>query len=160
MLSVALLCVGKLSESHWNQAAAEYCKRLKAYCKLEVIEIAEQRLPSKPTQGDITAVLQREAAAIHAKIPQGAAVITLCIEGKTMDSQTFAHKLDTMMTGGISKICFIIGGSFGIAQQLKELSALRLSMSPMTFPHQLARVMLLEQFYRAMNLLDGGKYHK
>lgn len=160
MLSVRLLCIGKLGEKFWAQACAEYEKRLAAYCKLEIIELPEQRLPQMPSAGEITAALSKEAALIAAKVPQGAALIALCIEGQTMSSEALSDRIGTMAAHGTSKICMIIGGSCGLDGTLKESAALRLSMSPMTFPHHLARVMALEQLYRALNLLAGGKYHK
>ncbi len=160
MLSVKIICVGKLGEKFWAQAVAEYEKRLSAYCKLEITELTEQRLPQAPAPGEIKTALEREADAICAKIPQGAAVIALCIEGKPMSSEAFAEKLGGMMVSGTSKICLLIGGSCGLSETLKQQAQVRLSMSPMTFPHHLARVMVLEQLYRALNILDGGKYHK
>ncbi len=160
MLSVKILCVGKLGEKFWAQAVAEYEKRLSAYCKLEIIELPEQRLPQNPSQGEIAAMLAKEADAIRAKIPAGAAVIALCIEGGELESRAFADRIGDMTTRGISKLCFLIGGSCGLDESLKREAGMRLSMSPMTFPHHLARVMLLEQIYRALNILSGGKYHK
>ena len=160
MLAVRLICVGKLGEKFWNDACAEYEKRLGAYCKLEIVELAEQRLPQKPSQGEIAAALKKESAAIAAKIPQGAAVAALCVEGKTLSSEQFADYLGRLTVSGTSRLCLLIGGSCGIDEALKARADLRLSMSPMTFPHHLARVMVLEQSYRALNILSGGKYHK
>lgn len=160
MLSVRLICVGKLGEKFWTDAVREYEKRLSAYCRLEIIELPEQRLPQSPSPGEIAAALAREAQAITAKIPSGAQVIALCIEGKTLSSEAFADKLSEMTTHGVSRLCLLIGGSCGMDSALKARAALRLSMSPMTFPHHLARVMVLEQLYRALNILAGGKYHK
>ena len=160
MLSVKLICVGKLGEKFWADAVREYEKRLSAYCKLEIAELPEQRLPQTPSAGEIAAALAKESAAIRAKIPQGAAGIALCVEGKTLSSEAFADKLGTMAAHGVSRLCLLIGGSCGLDEALKQDAALRLSMSPMTFPHHLARVMVLEQLYRALNILAGGKYHK
>ncbi|WP_087066534.1 23S rRNA (pseudouridine(1915)-N(3))-methyltransferase RlmH [Intestinibacillus massiliensis] len=160
MLSVKLICVGKLGEKFWADAVREYEKRLSAYCKLEIAELPEQRLPQTPSAGEIAAALAKESAAIRAKIPQGASVIALCVEGKTLSSEAFADKLGTMAAHGVSRLCLLIGGSCGLDEALKQDAALRLSMSPMTFPHHLARVMVLEQLYRALNILAGGKYHK
>lgn len=160
MLSVRLICVGKLGERFWKDAAAEYAKRLSGYCKLEVIEIPEQRLPDAPADKQIETALSREAAQISAKIPQGAAVVAMCIEGETMPSQRFAAVLDRWMQQGTSRIAILIGGSCGLDVALKAQAKLRLSMSPMTFPHHLARIMVLEQLYRAFNIQSGGKYHK
>ena len=160
MLSVRLICVGKLKEAFYRQACAEYEKRLKGYCKMEILELTEQRLPEKPSQAELAAALQKEAAAITAKIPSGAMVIAMCIEGKPMSSEAFADVLTARMNSGVSQICVLIGGSCGLDEEIKRRAALRLSMSPMTFPHHLARVMVLEQLYRALNIASGGKYHK
>lgn len=160
MLSVRLICVGKLGEKFWADAVKEYAKRLGAYCKLEIIELPEQRLPQEPSAGEIAQALDREAALIEAKIPQGAAVVALCVEGKAMSSEQFADYLGKLTVSGTSRVCLLIGGSCGMAERIKQRAALRLSISPMTFPHHLARVMVLEQVYRALNIAAGGKYHK
>lgn len=160
MLSVRLICVGKLKEKFYREACAEYEKRLKGYCRLEIIELAEQRLPERPSQAQIDAALAKEADAIRAKIPQGSAVIAMCIEGGELSSEQFAQKLSGWMGSGNSHISVLIGGSCGLDEALKRSAQLRLSMSPMTFPHHLARVMVLEQLYRALNIAAGGKYHK
>ena len=160
MLSVRLLCIGKLGEKFWSDAVREYEKRLSGYCKLEIIELPEQRLPQSPSAGETRAALAREADAVRAKIPQGSSVVALCIEGQELSSEAFADKLGTMTAHGVSKLCLLLGGSCGLDESLKREAALRLSMSPMTFPHHLARVMVLEQLYRALNILAGGKYHK
>ncbi len=160
MLSVRLICVGKLKEKFYREACAEYEKRLKGYCRLEIIELSEQRLPDRPSEAEIAAALHKEAAAIEGKIPSGAMVIAMCIEGKELSSEQFADVLTARMNSGVSQLCVVIGGSFGLDEQFKRRAALRLSMSPMTFPHHLARVMVLEQLYRALNIASGGKYHK
>ena len=160
MLHVRLICVGKLKEKFYREACAEYEKRLKGYCKLEIIELAEQRLPDSPSQAQIDAALAKEAEAIRAKIPAGSAVVAMCIEGDTLSSEQFADKLSKWMGSGVSHISVLIGGSCGLDESLKKSAQLRLSMSPMTFPHHLARVMVLEQLYRALNIASGGKYHK
>lgn len=160
MLHVRLICVGKLKEKFYREACAEYEKRLKGYCKLEIIELTEQRLPDSPSQAQIDAALAKEAEAIRAKIPAGSAVVAMCIEGDTLSSEQFADKLSKWMGSGVSHISVLIGGSCGLDESLKKSAQLRLSMSPMTFPHHLARVMVLEQLYRALNIASGGKYHK
>lgn len=160
MLGVRLICVGKLGEKFWKDAVREYEKRLAGYCKLEIVELPEQRLPDHPSEGQVEAALRKESEMIRAKIPQGAAVIAMCIEGKPMSSEQLAGMLSEMALGGISRIVFLIGGSCGLDATLKREARLRLSMSPMTFPHHLARVMVLEQVYRALNIQAGGKYHK
>ena len=117
-------------------------------------------MPDRPSAGQNAAALQKEAEAIRAKIPQGAAVIAMCIEGKTMSSEALADTLADMALSGTSRIAVLIGGSYGLDAALKKEARLRLSMSPMTFPHHLARIMVLEQIYRALNIQAGGKYHK
>ena len=160
MLGVRLICVGKLGEKFWAQAVKEYEKRLGAYCKLEIIELPEQRLPQTPSEGEIAQALDREAALIESRIWPGAAVIAMCVEGKPMSSEQLADYFSRLTVSGTSKICLLIGGSCGLSERVKQRAALRLSMSPMTFPHHLARVMVLEQVYRALNIAAGGKYHK
>lgn len=160
MLNVRLICVGKLKEKFYREACAEYEKRLKGYCRLEILELTEQRLPERPSQAQIDAALLKEAEAIRAKIPSGSRVIAMCIEGKELSSEQLADRLDSWMSSGTSQICVLIGGSCGLDAALKQSAQLRLSMSPMTFPHHLARVMVLEQLYRALNIAAGGKYHK
>ena len=160
MLRVTVLCVGKLKEAFWRQASAEYEKRMGSFCRLSVIEIEEERLPDSPSQAQIDQGLQNEGRRLLAKVPDGAAVITLCIEGKMLTSPQLAERIEELALRGHSDIVLIIGSSHGLAPAVKEASSLRLSMSGMTFPHQLARVMLLEQLYRAFQINAGGKYHK
>ena len=160
MLGVRLICVGKLGEKFWAHAVKEYEKRLGGYCKLEIIELPEQRLPQTPSEGEIAQALDREAALIESKIWPGAAVIAMCVEGKPMSSEQLADYFSRLTVSGTSRICLLIGGSCGQSEKIKQKAALRLSMSPMTFPHHLARVMVLEQVYRALNIAAGGKYHK
>lgn len=160
MLHVRLICVGKLKEKFYREACAEYEKRLKGYCKLEILELTEQRLPEQPSQAQVAAALAKEADAIRAKIPSGSMTVAMCIEGKAWSSEQFADRLDSWMGRGTSHVNILIGGSCGLDENLKQSAQLRLSMSPMTFPHHLARVMVLEQLYRALNIAAGGKYHK
>ena len=147
MLSVRLICVGKLGEKFWADAVKEYTKRLGAYCKLEIIELPEQRLPQTPSEGEIAQALEKEAALIESKLLPGASVIAMCVEGKPMSSEQLADYFGKLTVSGTSKICVLIGGSCGLSERVKKKAALRLSMSPMTFPHHLARVMVLEQIY-------------
>ena len=160
MQRVTILCVGKLKEKFYMEAVSEYTKRLSRHCKLEIVELPEQRLGDNPTQGEIDAALEREAAAIREKLPRGGAVVAMCIEGKLMDSVALSKKLMQFGLEGKSQLTFLIGGSVGLHPALKEQADLRLSMSPMTFPHHLARVMLLEQIYRGSQIIEGSKYHK
>lgn len=160
MQKVSIICVGKMKEKFYMDAAAEYVKRLGRHCKIEIIELPEQRLGDTPSQGEVEAALQREAAAVAEKIPRGSAVIALCIEGKLLSSEALAQRLSAFAIEGKSQLTFLIGGSVGLHPSLKNRADLRLSMSPMTFPHHLARVMLLEQIYRGYQILEGSKYHK
>ena len=160
MLNVTVLCVGKLKEAYWRDACAEYAKRLSAFCRFQVVELEENRLSDKPSAAQIEAALNAEGKQMLAKIPSGASVFALCIEGKTYSSPQLSDLLEKTAVGGHSHIVFCIGSSFGLSPEVKNRADCRLSMSPMTFPHQLMRVILCEQLYRAMNILGGGKYHK
>ena len=160
MQKVTILCVGKLKEKFYTDAAAEYVKRLSRFCKLEIIELSEERLPEDPSQAQIDAALAREADAIRAKLPSSAAIIAMCVEGKTMSSEALAQLMENTASQGQSHLVFLIGGSFGMHPSVKALASYRLSMSPMTFPHHLARVMLLEQIYRGYQINAGSRYHK
>ena len=159
MQKVTVLCVGKLKEKFYADACAEYQKRLTRHCKLDLLELPEQRLPENPSEAEIEAALSKEADAIEEKLPRGGAVVALCVEGRTMSSDQLADTL-SRYAQGVSQVTFLIGGSFGLHERVKLLAELRLSMSPMTFPHHLARVMLLEQIYRAYQIESGTKYHK
>lgn len=160
MLNVTLLCVGKLKEVYWRDACAEYEKRLGAFCRFRLIEVAEERLPDNPSPAQIAATVEAEGKRLLDQLPKDCAVVPLCIEGKEMDSPMLANRMQKWAVDGISHIAFVIGGSWGLSEAVKSRAALRLSMSPMTFPHQLARVMVLEQVYRAFQISTGGKYHK
>ena len=160
MQSVQLICVGKLKEKFYADACAEYAKRLGAYCRLSVAELPEERLPDKPSQGQIDAALDKEGDRILGKIPTGSVIIALCVEGNTLSSEELAARMDKWAVQGSSQLTFLIGGSWGLHPKVKRRAALRLSMSPMTFPHHLARVMLLEQIYRAFKINEGSGYHK
>lgn len=160
MRRVTVICVGKLKERFYMDAAAEYVKRLSRYCKLELVELPEQRLPENPSPSEIARALSREAEAVRAKLPPAAAVVAMCIEGKLRSSEELAALLEDAGAGGEKCLAFVIGSSFGLDEGLKKDAWVRLSMSPMTFPHHLARVMLLEQLYRGFQINEGGKYHK
>jgi len=160
MFSMTILAVGKLKERSYQDACAEYVKRLTAYCTPRVLELPEQRLPEDPSPAQIAAALRKEAGTILAKIPKGAWVCVLTPEGTLCDSMSLSQELCAVRMGGTSSACFILGGSFGLDPSVKARADLCLSMSPMTFPHHLARVMLLEQLYRAENIRAGGRYHK
>jgi 23S rRNA (pseudouridine1915-N3)-methyltransferase len=157
---VTLLCVGKLKERYYAEAFAEYQKRLGAYCRFAALELPEQRLPDAPSEKEISASLRKEAAEIRAHIPDGAVLIALCVEGQQMSSPALAERLGRWMDAGRSRLCFVVGGSFGLSEEIKAAADLRLSFSEMTFPHHLFRVMLAEQIYRAFSISAGTRYHK
>ena len=160
MQKVSIICVGKMKEKFYIDAAAEYVKRLSRFCKLEITELPEDRLPDDPSQAQIDAALAKEADAVRAKLPPSAYLIAMCVEGKTRSSQELAALMAQSANQGESHLVFLIGGSFGLHPSVKALAAVKLSMSPMTFPHHLARVMLLEQIYRGYQINAGSKYHK
>ncbi len=160
MFSITLLTVGKLKEKFYLAAAEEYSKRLRGVCKFELVELPEQRLPDKPSAAQIADGLQKEAQQIFTRIPKGAWLCVLTPEGKLLSSEALADTLSGVKSGGKSAACFVIGSSFGMAPEVKAKADLKLSMSPMTFPHHLARIMVLEQLYRAESIQAGTKYHK
>ena len=160
MQRLQLICVGKLKERFYIEAAAEYIKRLGAYCSLQLTEIPEERLPRDPSPAQIEAALAREAQGILAKLAPRSSLIALCIEGRLYSSEELAGLLAAQANQGASQLALAIGGSFGLHPSVKARAQIRLSMSPMTFPHHLARVMLLEQLYRGFQINDGGRYHK
>lgn len=160
MLSVKIICVGKLKEKFYIQAAEEYLKRLGGYCRVELAELPEAKLPQEPSPAQISAALKKEAESIEAAIPRGAWVVAMCVEGDMLSSEQLAGRVARLAVEGQGKLCFIIGGSEGMAESVKARAQLKLSMSRMTFPHHLARVMLLEQLYRAFKINEGSRYHK
>ena len=160
MQRVTVLCVGKLKEKFYTDAAAEYVKRLQRYCKLDVVELPEYRLPEEPSPAEIQKALQTEGAAIRERLPRGGAVVALCIEGKPCSSEELSRRIIDFGVQGKTQITFLIGGSVGLDEGIKKQADWRLSMSPMTFPHHMARIMLLEQIYRAYQIAAGAKYHK
>ncbi|MEG0979117.1 MAG: 23S rRNA (pseudouridine(1915)-N(3))-methyltransferase RlmH [Oscillospiraceae bacterium] len=160
MINITVICIGKLKEQYLRDACLEYSKRLSAYCKLSVIELAPKVLPDNPSDAQISNALKDEGDKIIEKIPNGSAVFAMCIEGKQRTSTELSDEIAKLAVDGASNITFVIGGSFGLSDEVKQKSGNKLSMSKMTFPHQLARVMLLEQLYRAFQISSGGKYHK
>lgn len=160
MFSITLICMGKLKEKFYLTAAQEYAKRLGGYCEFHLIELPEYRLPEDPSPAEIANGLDKEAEAILQKIPKGAWFCIFTPEGKTLSSEAFAGKLKEIKLSVKSSACFLIGSSFGIAPQIKQKADFKLSMGPMTFPHHLARIMVLEQLYRAEAIQAGSKYHK
>ena len=160
MLSVYLICVGKLKEQFYKDACAEYMKRLSSYCKLTLVELPEAKLSKDPTWGEITNALEKEGDAIRAKIPPSARVAALCVEGRMRSSEELSQMFPVPGHSPDKHMVFIIGGSYGLHPSIKAEANVQLSMSPMTFPHHLARVMLLEQIYRAFKISEGSSYHK
>ena len=160
MIKLRIISVGKMKEKFFIDAVEEYRKRLGAYCRFELEELPEQRLSDAPSPKEIQSALDKEAAEIEKRIPNGAAIVAMCVEGVQKSSPELTAVLDSFANAGKSKICFLIGGSFGMSESLKQKAALKLSMSKMTFPHHLARVMLCEQIYRAFTIREGSKYHK
>ena len=160
MFEITLMTVGKLKEKFYLSAAAEYEKRLKGYCEFRILELPEARLSDTPSPNEIRAGLEKEADLIFSKLPKNAWFCVFTPEGKLMSSEALADKLSNVKLSGKSAACFLIGSSFGMAQRVKEAADLKLSMSPMTFPHHLARIMVLEQLYRAESIQAGSKYHK
>ena len=160
MINLTLIALGRLKEAYLRDAVDEYKKRLSAFCKTNIIELTPEKLSDNPSQKEIDKALDIEAKAIVGKIPQDAFVVTMCIEGKQFSSEELSKKLEDAAISGKSNAVFIIGSSFGLSPEIKALADNKLSFSPMTFPHQLMRVMLLEQIYRAFQINNNGKYHK
>ena len=160
MFDITLITMGKLKEKFYISAAAEYVKRLGGYCRFTLLELPESRLPENPSLAEITLGLEKEADSILSRIPKGAWFCVFTPEGKTLSSEAFADKMKEVKLSGKSSACFLIGSSFGMAPRVKQRADFRLSMGPMTFPHHLARIMVLEQLYRAEAIQSGSKYHK
>lgn len=160
MMNVTLICVGKPKEDYLRDACSEYEKRLGAFCRLSAEVIEPEKLSDNPSDSEIQAALQKEGDKILKKIPSGAYIVAMCIEGKEMTSPQLAETIEKIPLSGFGSAAFVIGSSYGLCSRVKEVSALKLSMSRMTFPHQFARVMLLEQIYRAYSILGNRRYHK
>lgn len=160
MLNIKLICVGRLREKFYIDAFGEYSRRLSAYCRFECAEINETKLGDRPSDKEIENALMRESADIEKAIPKDAYVIAMCVGAKQLKSEELAQKINSIALSGRGKICFIIGGSFGMAESVKQRADMRLGMSEMTFPHHLARVMLTEQIYRSFKIIEGSRYHK
>ncbi len=159
-MNITIICLGKLKEKYLRDAVDEYVKRISAYGKPDIIELNPVRLSDNPSQNEIDNALSKEAEEIKKKIPNNSYIFALCIEGKEKSSEAFAKTISDVAIGGKSNLVFIIGSSYGLSPEIKQLADSRLSFSPMTFPHQLMRVMLLEQIYRAFQINNNGKYHK
>jgi len=161
-MTIEILCVGKLKENYWRDALAEYSKRLSRFCKFIVTELPEERLPDNPRRADELAVIKAESEAIKKKLARGSDVynIALAVKGKQLSSEALAEKIAALQLEGKSKITFIIGGSLGMTEELAGSCDFKLSFSEMTFPHQLMRVILAEQIYRAFKINAHESYHK
>ena len=160
MMNIQLVVLGKLKEKYMKDFASEYEKRLSSYCKLTVTELEPVKLPDNPSKNEIDNALNKETQMIMSKLPKNAYVFSMCIEGKQMSSEELSAKFDDIALCGKSNIVFIIGSSFGLSDEIKKMSDFKFSMSKMTFPHKLARIMLTEQIYRAFSISNNGKYHK
>lgn len=159
-MNITILAVGKIKESFYRDAIAEYQKRLGRYCRLEILEVADEPAPERVSPAQADAIKQKEAERILKRLREGSFVVTLEIAGKKYDSEQFAKKLENLGLTGKSQLVFVIGGSLGLHASVSERADLKLSFSDMTFPHQLMRVILAEQIYRAFRIINGEPYHK
>ncbi|MCQ2548090.1 MAG: 23S rRNA (pseudouridine(1915)-N(3))-methyltransferase RlmH [Clostridia bacterium] len=159
-MNINIVCVGNLKEKYWRDGVDEYSKRLSRFCKLEIREIKESRLPDKASRADEEKVIEAEGREIIKAIKKGSYIITLEIKGKELSSEAFAEKLQELPLEGVSDISFVIGGSLGLSPEVSKLADYKLSFSKMTYPHQMMRVILLEQIYRGFKINSGEKYHK
>lgn len=159
-MKIRLICVGKLKERFYADAVAEFNKRLSRYCELEITELPDEKVPQCPSASDIEKVKQTECERIAAKLSSGDHVIALDPRGKQLSSEALSAYMGERMLMGQSRMVFVIGGSHGLTEQLRKNADLVLSFSPMTFSHQIFRIMLLEQIYRAFKILSGEPYHK
>ncbi len=158
-MNITIICPGKIKEKFFRDAISEYEKRLSRFVKLNIIEVRDEKIPENPSDKECAQVLEKEADSIISKIPQGSYIITMCIEGGQLSSEELAEKI-RISSMNYSHITLIIGGSLGLSERVKKMSALRLSFGKITLPHQLMRVVLLEQLYRAFKINNGESYHK
>lgn len=159
-MNISVICVGKLKERYWSDAVAEYSKRLKSYCSLDIVELKESRLPDKAGSAEELAVKEAEGSEILKKIKDNMYVITLEVKGKMLSSEKLAAKIENLGIDGVSNIAFVIGGSLGLSEAVSRRADFKLSFSEMTFPHQMMRVVLLEQIYRSFKIIKNETYHK
>lgn len=159
-MNISVICVGKLKERYWSDAVAEYSKRLKSYCSLDIVELKESRLPDKAGSAEELAVKEDEGSEILKKIKDNMYVITLEVKGKMLSSEKLAAKIENLGIDGVSNIAFVIGGSLGLSEAVSRRADFKLSFSEMTFPHQMMRVVLLEQIYRSFKIIKNETYHK
>ena len=160
MLNIKIIATGDLKEAYWQSAIKEYQKRLGAWCKIEEIILKEERLPDNPTQAQIDKALEAEEKKILEKLSPKAYVIAMCVEGKQLSSEELSSKITDITNLGKSELVFIIGSSFGLSKKVKDVSDFKLSVSKLTFPHQLLRIILHETIYRSLSIINGTKYHK
>ena len=160
MLNLKIIAIGDLKEKYLRDACEEYKKRLGAWCRVEEIILKEEKLPDNPTEAQIKAGLESEEKKILEKISNKAYAIAMCVEGKELSSPELARKIEEITVSGYGEIVLIIGSSFGMTERVKERADFRLSVSKLTFPHQLLRVILYEATYRALSIINGTKYHK
>ena len=158
-MTVNIICVGKIKEDYFAKAAAEFEKRLSRFCTLNIVQLPDKSIPDNPSDAECEALLQKEGEAILKKIGKSDIVIAMCIEGKLLSSEQLAQKINDFLLQG-STIDFVIGGSLGLSEEVKQRANFKLSMSPMTFPHRIARIMLEEQIYRAFKINANETYHK
>ena len=159
-MKVTLITVGKIKEKFFQDAIAEYSKRLSRYCKLEIVQVADEKTPDGASEAVETQIKEKEGERILSNIKDGSFVVALAINGNMLDSEELAAKIEKWGVSGISQIVFIIGGSLGLSNQVLARADYKLSFSKMTFPHQLMRVILLEQIYRSYRIIQGEPYHK
>lgn len=159
-MNITIICIGKLKEKYWTQAVEEYSKRLRGYCSLEVVELKESRLPDKAGPAEELAVKEAEGREILKRIKDNMYVITLEVKGKMLSSEKLAEKIEQLGLSGDSNIAFVIGGSLGLSEEVSRRADFKLSFSEMTFPHQMMRVILLEQVYRSFKIMRNETYHK
>ena len=159
MATIKIITVGTLKEDYLREAVAEYEKRISGFCKVESVNIKESKLPNDPSEGDIRRALSDEGKQILSAMPGRAYKIAMCVEGKQFSSEELAQKIDSEFSVS-NEICFVIGSSHGLSDEVKNSADLKLSVSKLTFPHQLMRVVLLECIYRCLNIIKGTKYHK
>lgn len=159
-MNISVICVGKLKERYWTDAVGEYSKRLKSYCNLEIVELKESRLPDKAGPAEEQAVKEAEGEEILKKIRSGVYVVTLEVKGRMLSSEKLAEKVEKLAIDGVSNLVFVIGGSLGLSEAVSRRADFKLSFSEMTFPHQMMRVILLEQLYRSFKIIRNETYHK
>lgn len=159
-MNIKILAVGKIKEKYMQQGIKEYSKRLSRYCNLEIIEVEDEKAPENLSKKEIEIIKDKEGRKLLSKIPQNSFIISLEIEGKEISSEELSKKIEDLMVSGINDITFIIGGSLGLSQEVRNKANYKLSFSKMTFPHQLMRIILLEQIYRGFRIIRGEPYHR